>query len=68
MEYIAGKGGAPYVLPLLATYADEQTVYVIPTVLPERGFVRGCGEGWWVAGSYGRDLHGANCQRPGAST
>ena len=34
MEYICSKGGAPYVLPLLATYADEQTVYVILPFCP----------------------------------
>lgn len=34
MEFIAQEGGAPYVLPLLATYADEQTVYVILPLCP----------------------------------
>ena len=29
MEYIASQGGAPYVLPLVATYGDDRAVYVI---------------------------------------
>ena len=34
MEYIASQGGAPYVLPLLATYGDDQAVYVILPFCP----------------------------------
>ena len=34
MEYIASQGGAPYVLPLVATYGDDQAVYVILPFCP----------------------------------
>ena len=34
MEYIASQGGAPYVLPLVATYGDDRAVYVILPFCP----------------------------------
>ena len=34
MEYIASRGGAPYVLPLVATYGDDRAVYVILPFCP----------------------------------
>ena len=58
--WIAGRGGCPYVLPLLATYADEQTVYVTYRSALT-GIYSGLWRGWRPPGSDGRDVHGANC-------
>ena len=34
MEYIASRGGAPYVLTLVTTYGDDQAVYVVLPFCP----------------------------------